>query len=202
MLLVDVGNTNIKIYNDGKIITQKATTSANFPKEKFYYICVNIKLVKTLQNLQQAIDLEPMIDLKSSYEGLGVDRKVVCKAVKNGVIVDAGSAITVDVMRDEKHMGGFITLGIGAFRQSFANISDRLVYDLDATIDLNNLPQNTDEALNFATFCAIRCSIDSVKGDLPLIFCGGDGEVLSKMFKDSEFKKDLVFQGMKEVIGC
>jgi type III pantothenate kinase len=202
MILVDVGNTNIKIYNNGKITTQKATTTANFPKDKFYYICVNSKLVKPLQKLKQAIDLEPMIDLKTSYKGLGVDRKVVCKAVKNGVIIDAGSAITVDVMRDDIHQGGFITLGIGAFRQSFANISDRLVYDLDASIDLKNLPQNTNEALNFATFSAIKCSIDSIKGDLPLIFCGGDGEVLSKMFKDSEFKKDLVFQGMREVIGC
>ena len=202
MLLVDVGNTNIKIYDDGKIESFKADESFKFPTEKFYYICVNSKLATILKDLKNAIDLEQMCELVTNYKGLGIDRKVVCCAVKNGVIVDAGSAITVDVMRDGIHCGGFITLGVKSFRQSFANISDRLVYDLDPSCDLENLPQNTSEALNFATFNSIRCLIDSVRGDLPLIFCGGDGEMLSGMFKDSKFKKDLVFQGMKEVIGC
>ncbi len=202
MLLIDVGNTNIKIYDDGKIMTARSDTTYKFPDKKFYYICVNSTLEPILKSLEQAIDIEPMIDLASSYKGLGVDRKVVCMAVEHGVVIDAGSAITVDVMRDGEHKGGFITLGLEAFRKSFANISPKLEFDLDSKIDLDLVPNSTHEALNFATFGSVVSLIERVKEDLPLIFCGGDGKRLSSFFKDVSYKEDLVFEGMKRVIGC
>jgi len=202
MLLYDIGNTNIKRYHDGRITVDNDT---HFPKEKFYYICVNSAYHDRLKKLDNAVNLEPKIKLNSEYQGLGVDRKIVCKAVDNGVIIDAGSAITVDVMRDGKHKGGFITLGLHTFEKSFATISDALIFRLDETIDLTTLPQNTKEALNFATFQAVVASINAVSDDLPLFFCGGDGEKLMRFFEDARFQEDLVFEGMKEVIkesGC
>jgi type III pantothenate kinase len=202
MLLLDVGNTNIKIYQNGTIESFKADKSFDFPKERFYYICVNNDLASILKNLDQAIDLEPKIDLRSSYKGLGVDRKAVCKAVEDGVIVDAGSAITVDVMRDGVHKGGFITLGLEAFRKSFATISPNLEFTLNEKIDLLVLPNSTKDALNFATFGSICALIEQVREDLPLIFCGGDGKRLMSQFEDATFREDLVFEGMKRVIGC
>jgi len=205
MLLYDIGNTNIKAYHDGRIETIKADKKSVFPKEKFYYICVNSAYHDRLKNLENAINLEPKISLDTEYKGLGVDRKIVCKAVKNGVIVDAGSAITVDIMIDGIHKGGFITLGLRSFEQSFAKISDALVFKIDKNIDLNTLPQNTKDALNFATFQAVVGAINAVKKELPLIFCGGDGSALMRFFAEARFQEDLVFEGMKEVIkesGC
>jgi type III pantothenate kinase len=205
MLLLDIGNTNIKCYDDGKIEVIKADKEVTFPKEKFYYICVNSHYHDRLKALPQAIDLAPYVTLKTDYKGLGVDRAVVSKAVRNGVIVDAGSAITVDVMRDGIHQGGFITLGLYTFQQSFATISDALIYEIDEKIDLKSLPQNTEDALNFATFQAVVCAIEKVQGDLPLLFCGGDGKKLMGFFKDAIYHDSLVFEGMKEVIkesGC
>ncbi len=205
MRLYDIGNTNIKAYHDSKIETIKADENLSFPKEKFYYICVNSAYHDRLQKLENAINLEPKIKLDSKYKGLGVDRKIVCKAVQNGVIIDAGSAITVDIMIEGVHKGGFITLGLHTYQQSFAKISDALVFEIDENIDLDTLPQNTKDALNFATFQAVVGAINAVKKDLPLIFCGGDGEVLMRFFTEARFQKDLVFEGMKEVIkesGC
>ena len=202
MLLIDVGNTNIKIYKDGTIKSFRADIDFEFPKERIYYISVNSKLSNILKNLDNAIDIEPMIDLQSDYKGLGADRKVVCKALYDGIIVDAGSAITVDVMEKGVHKGGFILPGVESFRQSFANISDRLDYELDKSIDLNKLPKDTKEALSFATFGSVKCLIDSVKDDKKMILTGGDGELFLRFFKDSVYKKDLIFDGMREVIGC
>ena len=202
MLLYDIGNTNIKCYHDGKI---SVDNSGNFPKEKFYYICVNAAYHDRLEKLDNAINLEPKINLYTDYKGLGVDRKVACKACDNGIIIDAGSAITVDIMREGKHKGGFISLGLHASQQSFAKISDALVFELDENIDLSVLPQNTKDALNFATFQAVVGAIEKVRDDLPLVFCGGDGQKLLRFFKDASYHDSLVFEGMKKVIeesGC
>jgi type III pantothenate kinase len=42
--------------------------------------------------------------------------------------------------------------------------------------------------------------IKEVSKDKKLYFCGGDGKFVSRYFKDSIYKKDLVFEGMKKVI--
>jgi len=205
MLLYDIGNTNIKIYHDSKVEVVRAETDLTFPKKKFYYICVNSLYHDRLEKLDNAINLESKIKLDTGYKGLGVDRQIVCKALQNAVIIDAGSAITVDIMRDGKHKGGFITLGLHSFEQSFAKISDALVFKIDEDVNLNSLPQNTKDALNFATFQAVVGAIEKVRGDLPLIFCGGDGKKLLRFFKDASYHDTLVFEGMKEVIkesGC
>ncbi len=202
MLLYDIGNTNIKRYHDG---TVRVDNSAHFPAEKFYYICVNSAYHDSLEKLENAINLKSKIKLDTNYEGLGVDRKIVCKAVESGVIVDAGSAITVDIMIEGKHQGGFISLGLHTFEKSFAKISDALIYEIDEKIDLDIIPQNTKDALNFATFQAIVGAIEKVRGDLPLVFCGGDGKKLMHFFNDASYHDSLVFEGMKKVIeesGC
>ncbi len=206
MILYDGGNTNTKIYHDGIVSSVSSNSNFLLPNQKFYYINVNRKLKKHFASSPYGINLEPCINLKTSYHGLGIDRKIVCKAISDGVIVDAGSAITVDIMQHSTHLGGFITLGLHSFEQSFANISDSLIFNLDNNIDLSLLPQNTHEALNYATFQAIILSIKAVlKKDQKIYFCGGDGEILSSFFENSEYRKNLVFDGMKQVIkesGC
>jgi type III pantothenate kinase len=205
MHLFDIGNTNIKYFKDGVVESFKAEESFEFLDDKFYYINVNSSMKKRVQSYKNGINLEDKIEFKTSYKGMGIDRKVVCKALNDGVIVDAGSAITVDVMDNSVHKGGFISLGLYSFRQSFANISDKLLYEVDAKIDLDKLPQNTSEALNYAALQSIVLMIKNVSKDKKIYFCGGDGKILSSFFENSTYKKDLIFDGMKEIIkesGC
>ena len=206
IILYDGGNTNTKIYYNGVVTSVPSNSDFSLPNKKFYYINVNRSLNEYFGSSSFGINLKEHIDLKTSYRGLGIDRQIVCKAIRDGVIVDAGSAITVDIMQHSTHLGGFITLGLHSFEQSFANISDSLIFNLDNNIDLSLLPQNTHEALNYATFQAIILSIKSVlKKDQKIYFCGGDGEMLSSFFENSEYRKNLVFDGMKQVIkesGC
>ena len=192
MLLYDSGNTNIKCYKDGKV-----SIVNNFDKTNpFYYINVNPKI----KDFKNGIDLAPYFKLKTDYKGMGIDRVAVCYAVEDGVIVDAGSAITVDVMSEGFHKGGFIMPGIGAYHDSLANISTALKFDIDYEIELEILPQNTHQALNFATFKSAVLMIKEVSKDRKIYFCGGDGELFSRYFENSVYKKDLVFEGMKKVI--
>ncbi len=192
MLLYDSGNTNIKQYLDGKVTHVDDFDEVN----PFYYINVNPKI----KDFKNGIDLAPYFQLKTNYKGMGIDRVAACYSIRDGVIVDAGSAITVDVMSEGAHEGGFIMPGIGAYHDSLANISTALIFDIDYDIDLEILPQNTHQALNFATFKSAVLMIKEVSKDKKIYFCGGDGELFSHYFENSVYKKDLVFQGMEKVI--
>ncbi len=192
MLLYDCGNTNIKCYENGKVTHVDDFDEVN----PFYYINVNPKI----KDFKNGIDLAPYFKLKTEYKGMGIDRVAACCSIDDGVIVDAGSAITVDVMHHGVHEGGFIMPGISAYKESLANISTVLKFDIDYDINLEKLPQNTHEALNFATFKSPYLMIKEVSKNRKIYFCGGDGELFSRYFKNSVYKKDLVFEGMKKVI--
>lgn len=192
MILYDSGNTNIKQYLDGKVTYVDDFDS----KDPFYYINVNPKI----KDFKNGIDLAPYFKFKTEYKGMGIDRVAACYSINDGVIVDAGSAITVDVMSEGRHEGGFIMPGIGAYHDSLATISTALIFDIDKNIDLEKLPQNTHEALNFATFKSPYLMIKEVSKKKKIYFCGGDGEILSRFFENSVYEKDLVFEGMKKVI--
>jgi type III pantothenate kinase len=192
MLLYDVGNTNIKCYKDGEL-----TIVDEFDdKEPFYYISVN----PNIKEYKHGVDLAPYFQLRTNYKGMGIDRVAACYAIEDGVIVDAGSAITVDIMEEGVHQGGFIMVGINAYKESFANISTALKFEIDKTIDIEKLPQNTHQALNFATFKSVYLMIKDIAKGKTIYFCGGDGKFFSRYFKESIYKRDLVFDGMKKVI--
>ena len=196
--LVDIGNTHAKIYHDKKVTTIKAE-DFNL-KEKFYYISVNSKLNRVLKENKDAINIEKYITLKTSYSGLGVDRKVLCSYIDDGVIVDAGSAITIDVMQNKEHKGGYILPGIKSYFDSYENISPALKVDRDDLIMIETLPQNTFEAINKAVIKSIVMMIKDVSKDKKIYFCGGDGRMLSNYFEGAIYKKDLIFDAMKKII--
>jgi len=192
MILADIGNTHIHIYNNGQITHIKKP-------EKFideiYYISVNSKKEKNFLKLNpKAVSLKQYVDFKTSYKGLGIDRVMACKSIQNGVVVDAGSAITIDVMEEGIHKGGIIMPGIYAFKQAFGTISEVLTFN--EKIITHDLPNSTDEALNMGSVGAVKCLIEKVVGNKKIYFTGSDGKFLSDMFENSVYIEDLVFKGM------
>jgi len=191
MTLVDIGNTHFHIYNNGGIVHLKHPTKI---KGDVYYISVNEKKEKEFLTLNpKAVNLKHYVKFKTNYQGLGIDRIMACKPVKNGTVVDAGSAVTIDVMEDGVHKGGIITPGLYAFKKAFGTISEVLEYEISKPGD--SLPLNTSEALNAGSVGAVVCLIKSV-GKGMLHFTGSDGKFFSKIFHGSEYIEDLVFRGM------
>jgi type III pantothenate kinase len=199
MLLLDIGNTNIKIF-DGKNSKRVEAKKENLPSSEFCYINVNPNLENVLKNHKFAIDLKPFFHFQTNYRGIGIDRVAACYSIETGVVVDAGSAITVDIMDHNLHKGGFILPGIRSYKDSFANISSRLIYDLESEISLTGLPQNTNDALLYATMKSIVCMIEIHAADKQVYLTGGDGRRLSYYLKEAVFEEDLVFKGMQKVI--
>ncbi len=199
MLLLDIGNTNIKVFEKGEI-KRFDLKSFSFPKEKFYYICVNEDFKKKIEKLPNSVNLEGKFSLKTKYRGLGVDRAVACHGVFEGVVVDAGSAITVDLMIDHEHQGGFIMPGLSSYKESFANISSKLICNLDEEITLDRLPLKTTEALTYGVIKPIVCVIKEWAKDKKIYLTGGDAKALFKFFENCVYDEKLVFKGMQKVI--
>lgn len=200
-MLCDIGNTNATFYQNGYISRLKIADFLEFiPNSAVYYISVNDRLKEHLNKNNLFINLEPHFSLCSNYKGLGIDRIAACTGVYDGVIVDAGSAITVDIMQNGSHKGGFILPGISKELQAYESISPRLKVALNSKIDLHLLPQNTQDAVSFGIIAPIINIISQVASDKRIYFTGGDGEFLSCFFKNAVFDKMLVFRSMQELI--
>ncbi|MBO5064184.1 MAG: type III pantothenate kinase [Campylobacter sp.] len=200
MILCDIGNTNATFF-DGRKIWNLSIDEFNTyePKEKIYYINVNEKAAQKLSN-PLFIDIEPYIKLNSTYIGLGVDRAAACYAINNGLIVDAGSAITLDLMANGCHIGGFIMPGITTTLSSLKNISPRLDIPLNSQVDLECLPQRTQDAISYGVIKPIVNLINDFASGKSIYFTGGDGEFLSRFFAQSLYDRMLIFRGMQRAI--
>ncbi|MDR3346906.1 MAG: type III pantothenate kinase [Campylobacteraceae bacterium] len=203
MILCDVGNTNAHLLIDGRLYIKTIDEFMEFSlSEKVYYICVNDALKSFLSEKSNFFDLEPHVRFATKYKGMGIDRICACRAVYDGVVVDAGSAITVDVMEKGSHLGGFILPGIKAYENAYALISPRLRKEIDADISLGTLPTNTQEAISYAVVNSVVLSIKNAAVGKKIYFTGGDGEWLAKFFDNKIYDKMLVFKGLEDTIAA
>ncbi len=201
MILCDIGNTTFHFLDGRKSI--KIPLNEKLPEltENIYFISVNKKATKKLkEKYPKAINLKRYIDFKTSYLGMGIDRMVACMASDDAIIVDAGSAITVDVMKDGKHMGGFILPGLNSYKKTYPRISKKLKFEFKENTKINTLPQSTNEAINYAILNSIITPIKDISKNKEIIFTGGDGKLLSQFFKGSIYKRNLLFTAMKRII--
>lgn len=208
MILCDIGNTTFHFKmkkKDFKIGVNEPLTKIKKSKEQIYFLSVNKKATKKLlKNFPTAIDISSYIDFKTNYEGMGIDRQLVCKYIKNAIIVDIGSAITVDIMKKGKHQGGFILPGLGAYKRIYPNISKKLSFKFDTDINLDKIPLITNDAINYSILSSIIAPIKNIykKYKTPIYFTGEDSKLLLSYFEDipHKYKKNLIFNSMKKVI--
>ena len=145
---------------------------------------------------------------------LGVDRWLAMlsayqRAGGPCVIVDAGTAVTLDIVAaDGLHQGGYIVPGVKLMAASLEqNTGIRL---LDATDSASMLPGNSTEAAVFngnltALVSLVQRVLSSVEGQEPqakLYISGGDAELLAPQinFARTELVSTLVLDGL--AIAC
>ncbi|MGP1485996.1 MAG: type III pantothenate kinase [Campylobacter sp.] len=201
MTLCDIGNTNATFFDGSKITKIKLENFINYkPANKVFFISVNDAITEQILNNKNFINLEKYFELDTIYKGLGVDRVASCYAVENGVVVDAGSAVTIDVMSSNAHLGGMILPGISRWLKSYEEISSRLKVALNSQIELDALPQKTADAISYGIIKSLVLLIQNVANSDKIYLTGGDGEFLSKFFQNSIYDKMLVFRGMQKLI--
>ncbi len=199
MLLCDIGNTSFHFYDGSRDWRHDVATfdPASLTQE-IAYICVNSEVSLKLAKLANWIDLALHVKRDSYYETMGIDRIMACEFIDNGVIIDAGSAITVDYMKAGCYEGGFIYPGINAMQYAFASISPRLKYPFNFDVDLGKMPKNSQDAISYGFLAPLQSLLSGF--DAPLILTGGDAPLLKPLFEDAQLEPLLLFCGMAKII--
>ena len=201
LLLADIGNTHFHIY-DGVTVEHLAYDDAieKYANSKLYYISVKHALEEKIEHIKSWKNISSFVKIEGEYKTMGVDRKALCLSRKNGIFVDAGSAITVDVTEEGRYVGGFILPGLKAYLQSYKSISSALDTSLDTTLSLEELPNTTKEQISYGIIASIKALIGQHSKGKRLYFTGGDGKFLSTYFENALYDETLVFQGMKRAL--
>ncbi len=199
MFLCDIGNTSYHFFKNG--IDFKEDTLNFNPlaiKEKIFYICVNADVHNILKHLDNWINLASYIDMQKYYDTMGIDRIVACETISDGIIVDVGSAITVDVVKSDVFEGGFIYPGLKAMGETYKNISPALSFSFNFECDLDIMPKNSQDAISYGYLKTLKSEVLSHKMDIFLT--GGDAKIFAKVFPSAKVDEMLLFNGMKKII--
>lgn len=149
-------------------------------------------------------------------ERLGVDRWLVmlagfARAKGSCVVVDCGSAITVDLLgRKGLHHGGYIAPGIAAMQRALSVNTQGVKVINEAVADDLTPGRDTASAVSAARTAMIVGLIQQAMRQLStidedpvsppaLLLTGGDGQGLMKFFDAALFVPDLVFEGLELV---
>ncbi len=199
MLLCDIGNSTYHFFDTKEHKSEKIAFEnydGHYDEKLCYYISVNPKF--SPPKLWKS--LHSYIKLKGAYEGLGVDRKLAMTLFDDAVVVDAGSAITVDVCKAGCYEGGFIYPGFRFLGTCYKEISPRLDYLLNFELSLDTMPKSTQNAISYGTIAPLVREIERLSYDTKLIITGGDAEVLKGFLKNATYRPWLLFEAMQKII--
>lgn len=177
--------------------------------------------LRLLQHLSGRVDApvvcywaEPQRDgLVNAYRDcsqMGADRwHAMCGAWlehRDGfVVVDAGSAITVDYVDSAgQHLGGYILPGLHMMRRSLKVDAARIDFTPEQVPDMSP-GASTGECVNHGLAWWSGALIDKIHGDtkalgLPVILItGGDAERLLRLGLVAEWKPSLVMEGLATI---
>ncbi|WP_037339153.1 type III pantothenate kinase [Saccharospirillum impatiens] len=141
-------------------------------------------------------------------ERYGVDRWLTLIALReyqqNAVIVDAGTALTIDAIdSDGKHLGGYIMPGLTLMRRALVNDTFALP---DVAASQSKAPgNNTADAIANGALLALSAAVAAAWSEYALspcrlIWTGGDAPVLAGHVQlGAEQIPDLVFAGMRQL---
>ena len=202
MILCDIGNSRMHVF-DGVSVRHYSHEDglAALHESDVCFICVNEAMRKRIrQEAPKWTDLSDRHLLNTNYKGLGIDREAACLGIEDGVVIDAGTAITVDVMERGRHLGGWIWPGLSAWLASYRQVSEKLAFDLNPEVSLDALPQNTADAISFAILAPIHTLVGRFGREKHIVVTGGDAEIVAGAIPGAEIDDTVVFKGMKKMI--
>jgi len=201
MLLADIGNTHFHIYDSNQIEHLSYDDAIEkYKNRELYYISVKHQLTDKIKNIKQWKNISSLISIECSYETMGIDRKALCLSYENGIFIDAGTAITVDIVEEGIYRGGYIFPGIKAMLQTYKSISPALDVELNKEISLDNLPSTTKDGISYGIIASIKALIDKHSDGKTIYVTGGDGKFISNFFPNSIYDELLIFKGIKNAI--
>ncbi len=154
------------------------------------------------------------------FNQLGDDRWMALqglysKTKEPAVLIDAGTAMTIDAILEGQHLGGFIVPGLDSLRTSLVSDTANLTCVEESTsttsnkVPTNLLATNTESAIlggtlyMTASFCnrLITDLNQQVGTQFKVYITGGNADKLNALIDvHSEVVPDLVLLGMKKIV--
>lgn len=147
-------------------------------------------------------------------EKLGVDRWLAMLAAHSmatddiKVVIDCGTAITVDVLdKAGQHLGGYIVPGVGLMKKALTANTARISF-ASATDSSTLLGKNSADCIHHGVLAMAVALVDRVAAEHPgarVILAGGDGNLLEPLigiYKEGRVSlmPDLVMDGLEMVV--
>lgn len=120
-------------------------------------------------------------------------------------VVDAGSALTIDLVDDEgRHEGGYIIPGAFLMERALLLDTERVRFAEQVEYDLapgTSTAEAVRHGIALAQAGALALALDRATGTPPaIVFCGGGGELLRELLgRGGELLPDLVFEGLEQM---
>lgn len=167
--------------------------------------------------IRQARTQAECAGVRNSYADpsrMGVDRWLAMLAAWHQVkeaccIVDAGSAITVDLLDGEgEHLGGYILPGLRLMQTSLLGRTAEVRVEAELETAALSPGRSTEEAvlhgahlLLLALAERVAKGVPGYEGRQPVLVTGGDAEVLMGYLEGAQHCPDLVLEGLQWALG-
>lgn len=230
MYYLDVGNTSIKVKTPDKSSwrsvysgkTSEAADAAGILKRSGEPV-VGISVVKEASDALER-DLTESAKLKwlnisdipkqtldyESPDTLGMDRYMACLGARTlsdsaVVVVDAGTACTIDYMDDKGvYRGGVIMPGLSLWEKSLTQYAPALP-SVVRDIPMRWPGKNTEDAVRWGLSGAFVEAVNGLVRKYDMLakvwVTGGDGDWLAKRMERSvKVNDNLIFDGMRKLI--
>lgn len=234
-LVIDVGNTRIKtavfkadtlidsfVCHHNELLNHLETCVEQYPIQ--YGIISKVANFSALATLQNVLTF-PLIELNSSTEipfvntyktphTLGIDRIALVAAavdqypMQNVLVIDAGTCITYDFVRADKHyLGGAIAPGI-QMRYQALHTQTAALPKLDPQLPEHRIGKSTEEAIHSGVIFGVLAEIEAAVNeyiaqyqDLTVVLTGGDTNFLAKRLKSSIFaNQKFLLEGLNSIL--
>ena len=227
-ILVDVGNTSLKwqlrsgqeVISSGRgNLTELDAWLDELEGTESYIAAVSCvrdnDTASTIESLLRPISTEQTYfavsercrnGISNAYahpETLGVDRWLAILAIKargeeSAVIIDAGTACTIDVVRGKQHTGGYIFPGIALAREALVANTDKIRFSDNPEPSLApgmGTAECVSSGIWLTVFAACQNVIDQNPG-VSVYLTGGSAEQLVALGLKGERANDLIFDGL------
>ena len=224
VLLIDVGNTKSKyaVYENKSISLIDRDTALNTITEFNEVICSSVSTDEDVDhllcrfkgdtiNVRTDASAFGIKNAYQNYQNLGIDRWLAVIGAQHSfpnqdlIVVDAGTAMTVDILTANKqHLGGWIIPGLNLMQSSIADLAPGVF--TGERKELEVFGTDTPSALYSGCFFALTAAIEKAtlllekltsKRAAKILITGGDAKELAKGLEmESILIPDLVFKGL------
>lgn len=151
-----------------------------------------------------------------NYQNLGIDRWLAVVGAEilypneNIVIVDAGTAMTVDFLTaDKQHLGGWIIPGLELMQEAIVNKAPKVFKTEQTKLETfgTDTPSAVYNGCLFACESTIYSAVEQfskkVAGNIRILITGGNAKLLSQRLKiETVESESLLFLGMNRFLSC